>query len=336
MGSKSSTPPPPDYVGAANATAAGNAEAARIAAQANRVNQITPEGSRTYTQDPNNPDQWTQTTRLSPAQQALYDQDVKIKQGLSSVSDKGLSYVQSALDSPFDKSALPASQINPGETAQAAILRRLQPQLDRSKNALYTQLVNQGLTPGSEAFNEAMDQANRQENDAISQAALQGINVGQQARQQGIQEQSFFRNEPLNMLNAVRTGQQVTNPSFSAVPQQATTAGPDILGAVNSQYGAQVANVNAQNASNAGMMGGLFSLGTAAIPFAFSDERLKYNIKKLFTLPNGVEICSFRWTPNSPHTSIGCIAQQVRQVLPEAVLEMDNGFLAVDYAKVVA
>ena len=43
MGKGSSPPPPaPDYAGAAQATAAGNLEAARANAAANRVNQYTP------------------------------------------------------------------------------------------------------------------------------------------------------------------------------------------------------------------------------------------------------------------------------------------------------
>ena len=47
---KSSAPPAPDYTAAANATAAGNLEAAKYTTQANRVNQVTPYGNLTYTQ----------------------------------------------------------------------------------------------------------------------------------------------------------------------------------------------------------------------------------------------------------------------------------------------
>ena len=49
---KSSAPPPPDYAAAAQATAQGNLEAARAAAQANRANQITPWGTLTWSQNP--------------------------------------------------------------------------------------------------------------------------------------------------------------------------------------------------------------------------------------------------------------------------------------------
>jgi hypothetical protein len=41
-------PPPPDYAAAARETAAGNKEAAQFAVNANRINQVTPYGSLTY------------------------------------------------------------------------------------------------------------------------------------------------------------------------------------------------------------------------------------------------------------------------------------------------
>ena len=48
MGKDSGSPPEPDYKGAAEAKAAGDLEAARAAAAANRVNQVTPYGNLTY------------------------------------------------------------------------------------------------------------------------------------------------------------------------------------------------------------------------------------------------------------------------------------------------
>lgn len=339
MGSKSDPPPPPDYVGAANTTAAGNLEAARAATQANRVNQVTPQGTQTWTHDPKagSPDSgWTQTTSLSPEQQSLYNKDIAIKGGLGDVATRGLGYVQNTLNSPFDKSKLAAEAVNPGETAQSSILRRMQPQLDRDREALHTQLLNQGLQPGSAAYDTAMRRADQQSNDAYSQAALQGISVGQQARQQGIQEQNFFRNEPVNMLNAVRSGAQVQSPVFGMVPQQQTTAGPDVLSAVSRGYDAQVANSNAQNAAGGNMMSGLFSLGSAALPYVFpSDVRLKKNIVKLGALPNGVGIYEYEWKTGGFGKMIGVLAQEVQKLIPEAVRNDPSGFLVVDYRMAV-
>ncbi|MDQ5917627.1 MAG: hypothetical protein QG660_738, partial [Pseudomonadota bacterium] len=268
--SKGKAPKAPDYVGAANATAAGNADAARIAAKANRVDQYTPYGSMVYSNPTQgsssyDPDRWAMTVNLSPDQQKLLDAESATSIGLAGLQNKGLDYVSNMLSSPFDQSKLPAQTINAGETAQDAILRRLQPQMDRQQEALRSRMANQGITLGSDAYSaEQRDQAMR-DNDLRLAAAIKGIDVGNQARQQGIQEQAFFRNEPLNTLNAVRSGAQVTNPTFSNVPQQQTTAGPDLLGAANSQYGAQMNAYNAQQAQSAGLMGGLFSLGGAAM-----------------------------------------------------------------------
>jgi hypothetical protein len=325
--SKGKAPKAPDYVGAANATAAGNADAARIASKANRVDQYTPYGSMTYYNPTSNqfnqagfdaamqtyqtqlakynaggepryqgtgfnrtlipgtgptgtaptaptreqfmqgydPDRWAMRVDLSPEQQQLLDAENKTSIGLAGLEDKGLSYVSNMLSTPFDQSRLPAQTINAGETAQDAILRRLQPQMDQQNEALRSRMANQGITLGSDAYTaEQRNQAMR-DNDLRLAAAIKGIDVGNQARQQGIQEQAFFRNEPLNTLNAVRSGAQVTNPTFSNVPQQQTTAGPDLLGAANSQYGAQMNAYNAQQAQGAGLMGGLFSLGGAAL-----------------------------------------------------------------------
>lgn len=209
------------------------------------------------------PDVWSSTVQLTPEQQQLLDQQNKTSLQLASLQDQGVGYVQNMLDKPFDVGALPAQTINAGQTAQDAIMSRLQPQFDRRQAQLETQLANQGISRGTEAWKNAQTDLDQARNDAYIQSALQGMGIGQQARQQGLQEQAFLRNEPLNTLNAVRTGAQVTNPTFSNVPQQATTQGPDMLGAAQAGYNAQMNNYNAQQAGNQGLMGGLFGLGSA-------------------------------------------------------------------------
>lgn len=262
----SSAPPAPDYTGAAEATAAGNADAARIAAKANRVSQYTPYGNLIYTSGVNgDPDQWKSEVQLSPDQQQLLDQQNKVSLGLADLSNTGLDYVKNMLSQPFDTSKLPAEQINAGQTAQDAIMSRLNPQFEQSENALRTRLANQGIAPGSEAWNNEMRTFSQGKNDAYTQAGLQGINVGQQARQQALQEQAYLRNEPLNTLNSVRSGSQVTNPTFSSVPQQATTQGADYLGAATQNYNSALGNYNANQAGSNAMMSGLFSLGGGAL-----------------------------------------------------------------------
>jgi hypothetical protein len=76
LGPAPSAPAPPDYAGAAQQTAQGNIEAARVATAANRVNQVTPYGNLSYAvtgADPYGNPTWTATQTLSPAQQQLLD-----------------------------------------------------------------------------------------------------------------------------------------------------------------------------------------------------------------------------------------------------------------------
>lgn len=260
---KQSAPPAPDYAGAAQQTAAGNLEAAKYATQANRANQYTPYGSLKWSDLGNN--KWEQRVSLTPEGQALLDQGNKTSQNLANLQDDASAKVAAQQLAGYGDENLVKPTFNPGETAQDAIMRRTQPMLDRSRNSAETRLANQGVQQGSEAWRNAQDDIGRQENDAYSQAALQGISTGQQARQQGIQEQQYFNTRDLNQLNALRTGSQVTNPTFGGYAQQATTQGADMLGAANSQYGAAVNANNAQNAGVANLGKGLFGLGAAAL-----------------------------------------------------------------------
>lgn len=257
---KSSAPPTPDYVGAANATAAGNLDMARTQTAANRVNQITPYGSLTYSQDPNNQDSWTQTETLSPQAQATLDKQMALSDKYADVANIGFDKTRSLLENPeLDMSGLPSRAINVGQTAQDAILSRLRPQLDSREEALRTRLANQGIALGSEAYGKEMTAAGQNRNDLEMQAALQGINLDQANRTSAMQEQAYMQDRPLNLINALRTGGQVQSPQFQQFTQQALTQGPNTLGATQAQYEGDLANYNAEQASSP--LNGLLGLG---------------------------------------------------------------------------
>jgi hypothetical protein len=272
-GGGGSAPPPPDYAGAAKATAAGDLEAARTAAAANRVNQITPYGNLTYSMNPNDQDQWgnamwTATQTLSPDQQKLLDYQNKTSIGLGELTGKGLGYVENMIQDPFSTKELANLGFDPGQSYQDAYMERMAPQLQQSREQTAQRLANQGITIGSKAYEEAMRLQGQRENDALLGATTQGFGTGLQARQQGFNEAAYQRNEPINTLNAVRTGAQVTNPSYVSVPQQATTKGADLLGAATAEGNYNTAANNAASASQSGMTSGLMGLaGTAAMAF---------------------------------------------------------------------
>ena len=111
---KSSAPPPPDYEAAAVAQGQANKDAAKFNAGANRVTQIAPQGSSTWTirpgADPDNPQpgDYIQTTQLSPEQQSIYDQTAEIDNALLGTASRQLGRVDATFNSPLDLSSLPA------------------------------------------------------------------------------------------------------------------------------------------------------------------------------------------------------------------------------------
>jgi len=266
MGKSNSAPPPPDYAGAAKATADGNLQAAQQATAANRVDTYTPYGNLTYNKDPNDPNRWSSTVSLSDSGQQLLDQQNKTSIGLGNLQDAATQRVGSMFGSPMPAAYDPTQATN---NASDLINSRLLPQQQRDHADLDTQLANQGIMPGSEAYTRAQDQIGRQQNDARQQAQLEGINLGQQQQGQQYAQEVSNRNMPMNELNAIRTGAQVTNPTFQQAPQQATTNGPDMMAAANGQnnynlglYNSQVGQQNAL-LGTAGQLGSSYMLAAA-------------------------------------------------------------------------
>jgi hypothetical protein len=119
-------PPPPDYTAAAKETAAGNLDAARLATRANRINQVTPYGSLSYQEGPN--DSWTQTMNLTPQAQATLDKQMRLSDQYADTASKGFANVQGLLENPnIDTSNIP--QMRGIDMSQMSDVRRLNPML---------------------------------------------------------------------------------------------------------------------------------------------------------------------------------------------------------------
>ena len=324
MGKSSSAPPPPDYKGAAEATAAGN-----------RINQVTPYGSLTYTEsgvDSQGNPRYTANVELSADQKRLLEQQNRTSLGLGELQEQGLGYVKNMISNPFDTSGLAQTGINAGEQMSESILRRLQPSIQMEQQQFDAQMANQGIPLGSEAYANAKRMFDERQNDKLTSAIIQGTETGMRARTQGFNELGYMRNEPINTLSAIRSGSQVTNPNFVTTP-----AGADYLGAAQSGYNAQLANANAQNAAKSGFTSGLMSLGgTLGAAAIMSDIRTKENIKAIGYLPNGLPVYEFEYKPEFKAEAgegkfVGVMAQEVELVQPEAVITRPDGYKMVNY-----
>lgn len=222
-------------------------------------------------------------------------------------------------------------------------------------NQAQQQLFNQNLAQANlnnqaqqQAFGQDL-QARQFQNQALGQASaldLARMNAVNQAiaqqqtlnqsyadsqnrlRQQAIAEQMQRRGMSLNEMNALLSGQQVNLPQMPSFQPAGRAETPNILGATQMGYDAALGAANAQNAAFGNLLGAGAQLGAAAIPFMFSDRRLKSNICRVGTHATGVGIYDFIMM-GMPQR--GVIAQEVAQVRPDLVRRHASGYLMVDY-----
>lgn len=119
MGKKSS-PPPPDYTGAAEKQAQASQENTTSQTYANRADQYDPWGSSTWSQsqvvDPStgqNVTKWTQNTSLTPELQSALDAQMGVQNARSQQAQDLIGRMQSEFGQTMDWSGLPAWQSGP-------------------------------------------------------------------------------------------------------------------------------------------------------------------------------------------------------------------------------
>lgn len=92
-------------------------------------------------------------------------------------------------------------------------------------------------------------------------------------------------------------------------------------------------------------IGGILSVDDDIIANASSDERLKENVLKIDSSLDKIDQIggyTFDWNetaqqmyPGRNIHDVGVLAQEIQKVLPEAVVERENGYLAVNYDKII-
>ncbi len=193
-------------------------------------------------------------------------------------------------------------------------------------NTAQQQLYDQNRS--DTAFNNTAQ--NQQFNQNLTNAQLQNA-----TRQQEIDEAAYLRNMPLNDIAALLgTGGGVQQPNFSPFAQVGVAA-PDYQGAVYNNYNAlnqqYQSKLQARSQGLGSIFGTLGQIGGAAI--LASDARLKHGVKRIGQLANGLRTYAFKYI-GSNAVQFGVMAQEVLATVPDAVVAMPNGYLAVDYRKV--
>lgn len=316
---------PPDPTTTAAAQTASNQATATTQTELNRINQVSPTGTSSYSVTGTNADgtpQYTQTTALSAPEQSIFDTGQAAEQNVANAAKSLSANAATTLSTPFNADQAIADKIDSiGKT-------QLDPQWAASDAKQAATLANEGVQPGSEAYNNAMVSYNAGKNSSYNQLYLQG---DAQAQSEALAN----RNSDVNTLGALMSGSQVATPTFSSVPQT-SVAGTDVSGIDQNSY--LDANQQAQQsvAANNATMGGLFSLagtGVQALGAAYgmpakpSDRRLKTDIKRVGTLDNGLPVYLYRYKSGGPF-EIGLMSDDVPR---DTVVTMPSGFEAVRY-----
>lgn len=297
-------------------------------------------------------DNWSQTTTLSPEQQKLYESTTGVSQGMSDLAGGQLGRVGQSLGAALPNSAAPVSNVNGGtgyegsrDQVVQALMARQMPGIMNQRHDLESGLLNSGIEKGTDAWNRAQFGQGQKENDMSMAALLAGgqeqsrlagldLSAGQFANSaagQTFGQGLAARQVPLNELNGLRNG---TNPQTAPqLPAYYTTGGGTAGGsqteAAQNSFNAQSGAANAKNQSTNATYGAILS----ALATAFSDERLKTDIRTIGMHPVGIRRVMWKWR-DTGRSGFGVIAQELQKVRPDAVLKSPMGYLMVNYAMI--
>jgi hypothetical protein len=285
----------------------------------------------------------TITQTLSPEQQKLMDQQNTIKGLLGNLGIQGADALRGVVGKNLDLSGLPGAPGSADATRNKvyeAMMGRIGEDDARRRDDLNSNMVAAGHRLGSKAYDNQMNLQDRSYNDARQQAVLasgqeaqRDFGMDMQRRTQGISELLAQRQTPLNEINALMSGSQVTNPFAQAGVGGLNAQGAPLMqGAqLGSQYSTDLYNLAASQSGSINQ--GLFGLGSAglmAAGVAMSDRRLKRNIQRIGTHPSGIGW--YEYDIFDRHEQ-GVMADEVETVMPEAVLVHPSGYKMVDYGR---
>ncbi|OYW51750.1 MAG: hypothetical protein B7Z29_21285 [Hyphomicrobium sp. 12-62-95] len=315
------TPKAPDPYQTAAAQGGMNRDTAITQMQLNSGTQVNPWGTVSTEQTGQNSfvdsqgktvytPKFTQTTTLSPEQQAIFNESQAAEGNLAGIANDQSAFLKDYLNKPFEFNNQDAEK-----WAFDLASPRIRTQQAQTEDTLRSTLANKGIREGSPAWIAEMTRMTNANTDQMNQLALTG-------RGQAFSEAMATRNQPINEITALLAGSQVSNPAqMSSAMPQAGVAGVDYTGLVRDKF-------QADTAAYQNKMGGLFGLASAGIGL-FSDRRLKTDIRRVGQTDEGTPIYTYRYVWGGP-VQMGVMAQDV----PDAAFMTESGFLAVDYGAV--
>lgn len=324
MPSPPKVPKPPAPAETAAAQIGVNREAMRDYSTISSVGQETPFGTLNYEivgYDANGLPIRRAVSNLSPEQQGLLN-TLQGTQGTAGQAGQ-------TLLSNANYGEVPDLSMDAGSRVQANLKNFTDywnPFFDKQIQDLDNQLRNQGIMPGSTAYQRTMNEAKQTQNQTISGflAQMQPTAFNQAVTSYGLPFQTAS--------SLAQFGAPSSLPNqFVRVPESQQTKPPDI-GNIQAQFNqAQQFGYNAQLAQQQALLGGISSIGAAALPFLISDARVKENIEPVGKTFDGITLYryTFKGDPTAT-TFIGFLAQEVEKKIPSAVREI-NGIKVINY-----
>ena len=204
-------------------------------------------------------------------------------------------------------------------------INKLTPQFVNQISDLDTRLQNQGLSVGSEAYQRAMTDLQNTQNNALNQAAYNSVSAGQSAFSNSLSDEiakaTFSNNarmlpvsEILSLISTSPSGLDIMKAKYNIM---------------NNAFSDQAQLQRQYDSDQAARLNSTIKTA-ASIGASISDVRFKENIKKVGQLDNGLTVYVFNYK-NDKTPRIGLLAQEVKKIKPEAVIEDKSGFLYVNY-----
>jgi len=195
---------------------------------------------------------------------------------------------------------------------------------------------------------------------ALKAAERYGQNLASDEYQNAFNRYQTNRGSVYGMLSGQQgVGQGATNALGAAGQNYANQAGEAYMGAGNARASGYIGAANAIGQGVGGLSNmymqnqmmnrfaplsgagasptyGLYSSPNTTMTgdgTYLSDRRFKHNIEHIATRLDGLKVYLFEYI-FSPTKHIGLMAQEVRELYPDAVVERDDGVLLVNYGKV--
>jgi hypothetical protein len=301
MGGKA--PEAPDPYEVAQAQKEANIETAREQQRLGMTGIESDQYSVQYVTDPSSPSGYRQIGHLSPELQALLGQSQDLSALYGGIAGEQLGRVGDVMANPWDMDASRGTEIS-----------------DIQRTFLDPVWSGRGIREGSEQWQMAVRDFESQRSQAYDRMFLDAYTTANQA---ALTE----RNQPMFELAGLRGGYQGPTPGMPQINTPAPGVAPtDVAGPVMQAYQQEMA------AHNAGM-GGLFGLGSSLLggwamngfpAIAFSDRRVKTDIRKIADDPRGWGVYLFKYIVDklkgSARWQLGYMADEVARVRPDAVV----------------